>query len=206
MPRIVDREARQNELARAAVQVFAERGYHGARMQDVADCAGVSKGSLYDYFPSKEALLLYTAEWLVSGMGDGLIGALESSSGPLPDRLEQFAETALESVDAWSDISFTVLRVWAELQRDEEQPLRTLLGRLYVDCVDRVQQIFDAAVARGEVAPFATRAAGLAMFAALDGCLLQAVFAPAEFELTKHSGVLAHMFRSVLRVPEGGTA
>ena len=38
--------------------VFNERGYHGTRLEDIAEALGMQKGSLYNYIDSKEALLL----------------------------------------------------------------------------------------------------------------------------------------------------
>lgn len=51
------KEARPQELLDAALEVFVERGFAAARTDDVAQRAGVSKGTLYLYYPSKEDLL-----------------------------------------------------------------------------------------------------------------------------------------------------
>ena len=51
------KEARPQELLDAALQLFVERGFAAARMEEVAALAGVSKGTLYLYYPSKEELL-----------------------------------------------------------------------------------------------------------------------------------------------------
>ncbi len=48
---------RSPEIIDAAARVFAERGYHGATTQDIADVLGIRQASLYYYFPSKEAAL-----------------------------------------------------------------------------------------------------------------------------------------------------
>jgi AcrR family transcriptional regulator len=45
------------EVVDAAAQVFAQRGYHGASTQDIADVLGIRQASLYYYFESKEAAL-----------------------------------------------------------------------------------------------------------------------------------------------------
>jgi AcrR family transcriptional regulator len=50
------KEARPAEIVAAALSVFLERGYGPTRLDDVAERAGVSKGTLYLYFDSKEAL------------------------------------------------------------------------------------------------------------------------------------------------------
>jgi len=51
------KEARPQELLDAALHLFVERGFAAARMEEVAALAGVSKGTLYLYYPSKEELL-----------------------------------------------------------------------------------------------------------------------------------------------------
>ena len=56
-PRQRRKEARPQELLEAALQLFVERGFASARMEEVAALAGVSKGTLYLYYPSKEELL-----------------------------------------------------------------------------------------------------------------------------------------------------
>lgn len=50
------KEARPEEITAAALDVFVERGYANARLEDVAARAGVSKGTLYLYFENKEEL------------------------------------------------------------------------------------------------------------------------------------------------------
>lgn len=51
------KEARPREIIRAALETFAEKGFAATRLDDVAVRAGVGKGTLYLYFPSKEELL-----------------------------------------------------------------------------------------------------------------------------------------------------
>lgn len=51
-----EREARTNAVLAAALDVFLQRGFEAARLDEVAQRAGVAKGTLYLYFPSKEAL------------------------------------------------------------------------------------------------------------------------------------------------------
>ena len=52
--------ARTPQILEAALEEFAERGYAGARMAAVAARAGIAKGLIYHYFPSKSALFLAT--------------------------------------------------------------------------------------------------------------------------------------------------
>jgi AcrR family transcriptional regulator len=52
------RAERERQMLEVAERVFAERGYHAASMDDIAEQVGVSKPMLYEYFGSKEGLLV----------------------------------------------------------------------------------------------------------------------------------------------------
>jgi len=55
--RVASQRRRAPEIIDAAARVFAERGFHGATTQDIADVLGIRQASLYYYFSSKEAAL-----------------------------------------------------------------------------------------------------------------------------------------------------
>ena len=87
------KEARPQELLDAAFEVFSEKGFSAARLDEIAAKAGVGKGTLYLYYPSKEALL----EALV-----------DTAVLPNVERLERL-------VDAWPGSSEALLRHLFEL-------------------------------------------------------------------------------------------
>ncbi|MBW2368652.1 MAG: TetR family transcriptional regulator [Deltaproteobacteria bacterium] len=53
----LDKSARKQRIIDTAITVFQQKGYHQANIEDVANNLGVTKGALYHYFPSKEAIL-----------------------------------------------------------------------------------------------------------------------------------------------------
>ncbi len=84
-------------ILRAAVQVFAERGFHQARVSDVAEKAGVADGTIYLYFRNKEDLLICIFEDSMDTLLSGLQSALEGVSDPL-ERIRVFARFHLRQV------------------------------------------------------------------------------------------------------------
>ena len=60
------KQARPGEILDAALQIFAEKGFAAARMEDIAARAGVTKGTIYLYFPSKEEVFKSLARKTVS--------------------------------------------------------------------------------------------------------------------------------------------
>jgi AcrR family transcriptional regulator len=80
------KEARPGELTSAALQLFVEKGFAATRLDDVAARAGVSKGTLYLYFDSKEALfkaVIEEAMLPVLDAGDDLVEKYEGSATAL---------------------------------------------------------------------------------------------------------------------------
>ena len=62
IPTPARKKSRQDDVYEAAARLFAEKGYHATRIQDIADELGMLKGSLYYYFSSKEDLLIKITE------------------------------------------------------------------------------------------------------------------------------------------------
>jgi AcrR family transcriptional regulator len=85
-PRRRRKEARPAELTAAALEVFVEKGYAATRLEDVAAQAGVSKGTLYLYFDSKEALFkAVVREGILPALTEGetLVAGFKGSSEEL---------------------------------------------------------------------------------------------------------------------------
>ncbi|MCL6593260.1 MAG: TetR/AcrR family transcriptional regulator [Alicyclobacillus sp.] len=74
---------KQQEIARAAVKLFEQKGYHATSVQDIADEVGLQKGSLYHYIHSKEDLLLQIAHQSISEFNHTLERIL---AAPIPAR------------------------------------------------------------------------------------------------------------------------
>jgi len=78
-------EARPAEIVQAAYQVFSEKGFAAARLDDIAQRAGVSKGALYLYFSNKQEIF----EAVVKDAVAPNIGAIEQMALAFPGTFEQ---------------------------------------------------------------------------------------------------------------------
>jgi AcrR family transcriptional regulator len=168
-----DAEAVRAHLLDAALTVFAERGYQGARVRDIAAEADVAAGLLYHYFPSKEAVLR----------------ALFERSTALV--LEAFSRVA--SVAAPRERFAALLRESATLVREHREFWRVSYGvRMQHAVVADLSQGI-AAQSAAYVGLFTTLLAELGerapeleahlLFATLDGVFQHYVLAPDTFPL-----------------------
>lgn len=91
------RDQRRLQLLDAAATVFARNGYAGTRIQDIATAGGASKGLIYHYFGSKEAVFVALVERAVHGTVR-LLEAAASRPGPASERLRWLIEREMEGM------------------------------------------------------------------------------------------------------------
>jgi AcrR family transcriptional regulator len=105
---------RRSELTREAARLFAEKGYHGTSIGDLANALGVQKGSLYAHIASKQDLLYET-------MRDGAAafhGALDAIPDELPavERIRLALRGHLRVVADQLDVATVFVREWRYLE------------------------------------------------------------------------------------------
>lgn len=86
---------RANEILQAARLLFSQRGYSGTTLQDIADKVGITKGTVYLYFKSKEDLLASVIEHEVRVLLREM-EEVQRSSLPVEDRLVEMLFRALD--------------------------------------------------------------------------------------------------------------
>jgi len=74
-------EARPDEVLDAALELFVEKGFATTRVEDIAARAGLSKGAVYLYFPSKEAILEGLVKRAVLPIANNALGIFENYAG-----------------------------------------------------------------------------------------------------------------------------
>src|SRR5438094_7201896 len=99
---------RRHDLTRAAARLFAEKGYHGTSIGDLAEALGVQKGTLYSHIESKADLL-----WEVAREGaEAFHAALDSvpDEGPVVDRIRAALRAHLRVVAEQLDVATVFIR------------------------------------------------------------------------------------------------
>jgi len=80
---------RPREILQAALEVFSEHGFTATRLDDIANRAGVTKGTIYVYFESKEELFLATVKEQTEPVFQHLAALLEHPEGPAIEMLRR---------------------------------------------------------------------------------------------------------------------
>jgi TetR/AcrR family transcriptional regulator, cholesterol catabolism regulator len=114
---------RRDELVAAARRLFAERGYHGTSMADLATAMGVQKGSLYSLTESKQELLVAITREGAASFHAALDG-VSDDAGPL-ERLRLALRAHLDVVAAQLDAATVFTREWRFLDEPERSRFRS---------------------------------------------------------------------------------
>lgn len=139
-PREAARSARRKALLDTAEQVFAERGFAGATMQEIASRAGYSAGNLYNVFDSKEALFREVVRETGAMLHEQQLAILRAKL-PFADAIERLTHEAVEFciehraffviyVRTTSGLGWNVESFGEEALRIEHEREAEVLGRI----------------------------------------------------------------------------
>ncbi|PYZ96115.1 TetR family transcriptional regulator [Alteribacter lacisalsi] len=93
---------RRDQIVKAAVQLFNEKGYHKTTTREVAQQSGFSIGTLYEYIGSKEDILYLVCDSVYDMVVDQWAGLMDENLNGL-ERLKQVIEAYFRVVDALQD-------------------------------------------------------------------------------------------------------
>jgi len=144
------KDARPAEIVAAALQLFSNRGFAATRLDDVATVAGVSKGTVYLYFDSKEQLFEAVVREAIAPNLDRAEALVDAFEGPTPELLGALFELIGGVLD--SPLTGVMKLIISESGNFPQ------LARLYADLVVRrafgmLGRILERGVARGEFRP-----------------------------------------------------
>jgi AcrR family transcriptional regulator len=113
--------ARRAELTRQAARLFAERGYHGTSIGDLADAMGVQKGSLYAHIASKQDLLYGT----MREGADAFHGGLDAIPEQLlaTEKIRLALRSHLRVVAEQLDVATVFTREWRYLEGERREEI-----------------------------------------------------------------------------------
>ena len=147
------RQQTRDHLLAAAAQVFAERGFHGASLDDVAAVAGFTKGAVYSNFKNKEGLFLALFKANYDREMDELRATLDASEVPSQFRLSDFVALIREQTrKAGGNFGVLYEEFWLYAARNPAA--REQLTRIEDENVRGVAEVLEAEWTRQGIKPF----------------------------------------------------
>ena len=170
-PRLDVSEERRAQILEAAMAVFARQGFDQARMDDIAQEAGLSKGALYLYYKSKDAIISAILQFFFSCAIKKLQDFLESEEPPSVReqllRLNQYYIAEMKWMVSLLPLSFEFYAVAAR-----QKSVRQFLKRYFKDYREVLAALVQRGIDRGEFRPIRAEHVAIAIAALYEGLAL----------------------------------
>jgi TetR/AcrR family transcriptional regulator, repressor for uid operon len=188
------KEERRNNIILAAWRCAGKKGFHELTIDEICDEAGVSKGSFYGYFESKQELLVALLEDEAAGRL-AILEALGNVSTGV-NRLQAFARAMLERGEDPARVQ-VLADLWATI--GNETPVREAFSASVNARRSVLREWIDAAVDDEELVDLPPNALASILIALGDGLILHAALDPTAFQWRNVRKVLLMLLEGVRR-------
>ena len=171
---------RRGQILEAAGKVFAERGIHRARIDDIAAAAGVGKGTVYWYFPSKDEIVFALVDAFYAQAHSGLV-ALRDAPGTVADRLRDYLRSYASLLTEHRHLAPLATEFYALAPR--QQRVREFLERYYTRWTEAAAVLLEQGNQRGELEITDTWPAARTFVELFDGAFLVWTISPDAVDL-----------------------
>jgi len=188
-------EDRKAQIIEAAARVFAQKGFSGAVIAEIAAEAGIGKGTVYEYFNSKEDLFFAVFQWLSRKIASAATVKISALGGSASHRLMALNESVVNSILNMMDMFSLVLEFWAASSSAiMRQRFKAAFKQTYRDFRGIVSSVIRDGIDSGE---FGTDVNPESLAAALVGAW-DALFLQAWFDETFDPLVTARDFMALV--------
>jgi AcrR family transcriptional regulator len=164
----VTKPGTRDRILQAALEVFAEKGYHRALVDDIVRASRTSKGAVYHHFPNKEALFLALVDEFSARLAEAMAAAIGQAHGAL-GKVQAALTAGLETFSRHRELARILLLESVSLGPAYQSKRLEVHERF----ASLIQAYLDDAVAEGSIPPLDTRVATLAWLGAVNEVVIQ---------------------------------
>jgi AcrR family transcriptional regulator len=145
------RSKKKEQIIEAAARVFSRSGYSNAVVADIALQANIGKGTVYEYFNSKEDLFFAVFEWFQKKTEKAAVVGISALGGGAADRLKALNESLMGQWTEIKDVFVLVMEFWAaSCSTQMRQRFKGAFKQLYDDYRQFVASLIQDGINSGE--------------------------------------------------------
>ena len=142
---------KEETILSAALDVFLEKGFSNSSIKDIADTAGVGKGTIYEYFKNKNELFIKTINFEINQRCQQARNAIESKT-TFMDKFNAFIDLAQEAAEEdLKHIEFLIINTSMGLRPEYKAEFQNLLQKMKDDMDEIISQILIQGKTEGKV-------------------------------------------------------
>ncbi len=193
MSRIVDKKEKREKILEAAISVFAKKGTAKTKTADIAKAAQIGKGTIYEYFKSKDEIMMAAFYYVIKKAEDVVALRLAKITDPW-EKFVTYLRVWREILQSeFKDYMEIMLDFWAEGIRHKEKAATLSLKKIYDENRDMLKSILDECVAQDKIHPVNTHVVSSLILGALDGLMIQWIIDPGIFGIEESLGEMEHL-------------
>jgi TetR/AcrR family fatty acid metabolism transcriptional regulator len=173
MPKVIDKKEKRGHILDSAIRVFALRGVKNTKIADIAEAAGIGKGTVYEYFQSKDEIIAASFRYFMEHVGEVIGRRVSALEDPLDRLMAYFSGWAEVLESEFMGYIEVVLDFWAEGIREEKGALAFNLAEMYAEYRAVVERLLEDCVSAGCIRHVDTRIAASVLLGTMDGLLVQ---------------------------------
>ena len=171
MPKIVNKTEKREKLVQAAIPIFAKYGFRETKMSDIAISADVGKGTLYEYFESKDELFLNTFKLWFSYFSEQMQDIVSKEKNPYK-QLVLFYDQFFQTIEQYGDTYYIYFDFWSELTRNTNINQQEIVS-VYQSLRELFADILEDGVQKKVFKTINCTAMSTALLSLADGLLMQ---------------------------------
>ncbi|HSD95149.1 MAG TPA: TetR/AcrR family transcriptional regulator [Syntrophales bacterium] len=121
--RLVD--LRRKQIIEGAMQVFSAKGFHGASVREIAEAAGLTMGTMYNYVRSKEDILYIVYDFMTTILTEGLKKAIDETEDPR-EKVSAALRHNMELIYQYQDV---IMFLYREAGNYDRESVHTVLAQ-----------------------------------------------------------------------------
>jgi AcrR family transcriptional regulator len=189
---------RKTQILDTAAVVFAQHGFHQARIDDIVKASGLSKGAIYWYFKSKDDIIFALVQRVFDQEMHAL-HALLDQPGTVRERLMSYIEHVVPTAHALAESGTVPLFYECYVLAMRQEEVRAAIrGYLDMTCATLVPLI-EQGIASGEFRLHDAYTSALAFTAQIEGSMLLWAVGPEAINLNTHFPAFMHMLLDGLK-------
>ena len=175
-------EERKTQILTAATKVFTKHGFSDARMDDIVTESGLSKGALYWYFDSKDALIVSILDQIFNYETGHVREVLEREDSAKM-KLKVFVETTINDLIKMKPLMPILFDFWSLSVR--KKTINQVIKRYYQSFFDLIEPIIEQGIEQGEFRSVGVRETAVTIGAMYEGTILFYIYFPDTVDFEK---------------------
>ncbi len=202
-PRIIDKVEKKTQILKAAIRVFAQNGIVKTKMADIARISGIGKGTIYEYFRSKEDIFEEAYRLFFQGMEEKIASVFESDDIDPEQKLRMLMTKTMEELFAdGGEFAGIMMAFWSEGVRTKDERISGIINleQVYAEYRTMIAAILQEGMQKGMFRKVDAFLTASVLIGAMDGILLQCILDPRIFAPKDAIEVLLDSYLNGIRI------